>query len=44
MDEYNEDGIRQQAEIGLEERLLDIELAQFQALNQNQQGEYHEFI
>ena len=44
MDEYNEDGIRQQAEIGLEERLLDIELAQFQTLNQDQEDEYYEFI
>lgn len=28
---------RQQAEIGLEEQLIELELAQLQALNQNQE-------
>lgn len=36
MDEYNED-VRQQAEVGLEEQLIELELAQLQALNQNQE-------
>lgn len=33
----NWDDSRQQAEVGLEERLIDLELAQLQALNQNQE-------
>ena len=42
MDEYNED-VRQQAEVWLEEQLIELELAQLQALNQSQE-EYYEFI
>lgn len=37
MDDDDDDDSRQQAEVGLEERLIDLELAQLQALNQNQE-------
>lgn len=33
----DDDDSRQQAEVGLEERLIELELAQLQALNQNQE-------
>lgn len=37
MDDDDDDDSRQQAEVGLEERLIELELAQLQALNQNQE-------
>jgi len=33
----DDDDSRQQADVGLEERLIELELAQLQALNQNQE-------